>query len=65
MIDKNSPSQEFRNKYINDNRVKKWIDLVYESKELTKHKEFMRQELLFHQILSMNLYLYKGIMKDK
>jgi len=28
MIDKNSPSQEFRDKYINDNRVKKWIDLA-------------------------------------
>ena len=28
MIEKNSPSQEFRDKYINDNRVKKWIDLA-------------------------------------
>ena len=28
MIDKNSPSQEFRNKYINDSRVKRWIDLA-------------------------------------
>ena len=28
MIDKNSPSQEFRDKYINDNRVRKWIDLA-------------------------------------
>ena len=28
MIDKNSPSQEFREKYINDNRVKKWVDLA-------------------------------------
>jgi len=28
MIDKNSPSQEFRDKYINDNRVKKWVDLA-------------------------------------
>ena len=27
MIDKNSPSQEFRDKYIND-RVKRWIDLA-------------------------------------
>ena len=28
MIDKNSPSQEFRNKYINDTKVKRWIDLA-------------------------------------
>ena len=28
MIDKNSPSQEFRDKYINDNKVKKWVDLA-------------------------------------
>jgi len=28
MIDKNSPSHEFRDKYINDNRVKKWVDLA-------------------------------------
>ena len=28
MIEENSPSQEFREKYINDNRVKKWIDLA-------------------------------------
>ena len=28
MIDKSSPSQEFREKYINDNRVKKWVDLA-------------------------------------
>ncbi len=28
MIDKNSPSQEFREKYINDYRVKKWVDLA-------------------------------------
>ena len=28
MIDKDSPSQEFREKYINDNRVKRWIDLA-------------------------------------
>ncbi len=28
MIEKNSPSQEFRNKYINDERVKRWVDLA-------------------------------------
>ena len=28
MIDKNSPSHEFREKYINDSRVKRWIDLA-------------------------------------
>ena len=28
MIDKNSPSKEFRDKYFNDNRVKKWVDLA-------------------------------------
>ena len=28
MIDKNSPSKEFREKYLNDSRVKRWIDLA-------------------------------------
>ena len=28
MIEKNSPSQEFRNKYINESHVKRWIDLA-------------------------------------
>ena len=28
MIDNNSPSPEFRDKYNNDNRVKKWVDLA-------------------------------------
>ena len=28
MIDKNSPSHEFRDKYKNDNKVKKWVDLA-------------------------------------
>ena len=28
MINKNSPSQEFRDKYSNDNSVKKWVDLA-------------------------------------
>jgi len=28
MIEKNSPSQEFREKYINDSGVKRWIDLA-------------------------------------
>ena len=28
MIDKNSPSEDFRDKYKNDNKVKKWIDLA-------------------------------------
>ena len=28
MIEKNSPSQEFRDKYLNDERAKRWIDLA-------------------------------------
>ena len=28
MIEKNSPSQEFRDKYIKDSRVKRWVDLA-------------------------------------
>ena len=28
MIDKNSPSPEFREQYLNDSRVKRWIDLA-------------------------------------
>jgi len=28
MIDKNSPSPEFRDQYLNDSRVKRWVDLA-------------------------------------
>ena len=28
MIDENSPCQEFRDKYLNDSRVKRWVDLA-------------------------------------
>ena len=65
MIEKNSPSQEFRDKYQNDSKVKRWIDLAIRIEGTNKTYGVHAAGVVIAQNLLINLYLYRGIMKVK
>ena len=63
MIDKNSPSQEFRDKYTNDNKVKRWIDLALRIEGTNKTYGVHAAGVVIASIILTDLSLFKGTMK--